>query len=64
MLGIAELPLEVVRAKLRVSNPSELQVADWIEPLLATRHVWTDGSVQLSHHPWLTIAFAVAPLQL
>ena len=60
MLKIAELPLDVVRAKLRLSNPSELQVADWTDPLPATRHVWTDGSVQLSNHPWHTVAsFAV-----
>ena len=60
MLGIAELPLEALRAKLQVSNPCELQVATWTEPLPPTCHVWTDGSVQLSHHPWLTIAsFAV-----
>ena len=60
MLGIAELPVDVIRAKLRVSAPSELAVAAWDEPSTATCHVWTDGPVQLAHHPWLTwAAFAV-----
>lgn len=60
MLGIAELPFDVIGMKLKVSQPSDLQVIDWAEPLPHTRHVWSDGSVQLSHHPWLTLAsFAV-----
>lgn len=60
MLGVAEIPFDVVRAKLRASNTSDLSVVDSTSPLPATRHVWTDGSVQLSHHPWHTIAsFAV-----
>ena len=60
LLGITELPLDIIRNKLQVSRPCDLQVAEWIQPLSPTLHVWTDGSVQLSKHPWITMAsFAV-----
>ena len=59
-LGIIEIPFEDIRAKLQVSQPSELQVHAWGAQVPAVKHVWTDGSVQLSNHPWLTVAsFAV-----
>ena len=58
--GIVELPLDGVRNRLQVSNTSDLAVADWTSPIPAAQHVWTDGSVQLSSHPWHTMAsFAV-----
>ena len=56
MLGIAELPIQVVKDKLQVSMPSTLAVSPWSEGADGSRHVWTDGSVQLSHHPWLSLA--------
>ena len=55
-LGIAEIPFDAIREKLRVSQPAELQVHAWSGTLPALRHVWTDGSVQLANHPWLTVA--------
>ena len=58
-LGIVETPVED-RAKLRVSQPSDLAVYAWGAPVPNVQHVWTDGSVQLASHPWLTLAsFAV-----
>lgn len=60
MLGIAEIPLTVIKAKLQVSNTSDLQVYEWSSPLASCQHVWTDGSVQLAQYPWLTMAsFAI-----
>ena len=56
MLGIVELPVDVVKAKLRVSMPSTLAVAPWPDEVDEPRHVWTDGSVQPTHHPWLSLA--------
>ena len=55
-LGIAESSLDLIRTKLRVSSTAELQVQEWGRPLLAYRHVWSDGSVQLASYPWLTMA--------
>ena len=56
ILGIAEVPLENIRSKLKVSKTSDIQVTPWQEPLAGVTHVWTDGSVQLNHYPWLTLA--------
>ena len=56
MLGIAEIPLTTIKAKLQVSNTSELHVHDWDSLITGCQHVWTDGSVQLGHYPWLTMA--------
>ena len=56
ILGIAELPMDVIREKLVTSKTSALQVAQWVQPIGQVEHVWTDGSVQLSHHPWLALA--------
>ena len=60
MLGVAEIPLEIIREKMKVSTPSDLQVHEWQPPLVTCQHLWTDGSVQLAQYPWLTMAsFAV-----
>ena len=56
ILGIAEVPLENIRRKLTVSKTSDIHVMAWQEPLAGIKHVWTDGSVQLNHYPWLTLA--------
>lgn len=56
MLGIAETPLDDIRAKLKVSSTSDLQVRDWHDQPAGCQHVWTDGSVQLAQYPWLTMA--------
>ena len=56
LLGVAESPMDVIRAKLQVSNTAELQVQEWERPTDVYRHVWTDGSVQLASYPWLTMA--------
>ena len=56
MLGIVELPIDVVKDKLQVSMPSTLAVVPWADGVDEIRHVCTDGSVQLTHHPWLSLA--------
>ena len=55
-LGVAETPLEQIRAKLHVSNVSDLQVHEWSAMDAEPCHVWTDGSLQLAQYPWLTLA--------
>ena len=55
-LGIAETPFDTIHEKLQVSQPADLQVHAWCIPGPAVQHLWTDGSVQLSNHPWLTVA--------
>lgn len=56
MLGVAEIPLDAVRAKLTVSSTAELRVCPWTSPLEPVMHLWTDGSVQLTQYPWLALA--------
>ena len=56
ILGVAEISLDLIRAKLRVSSTAELQVQEWGRPFQAYQHVWSDGSVQLASYPWLTMA--------
>lgn len=58
VLGI-ELPLKVIKNKLRVQTHPNC-VHDWYSDCHDMDHVWTNGSVQLNTHAWLTIAsFAV-----
>ena len=56
MLGIVEIPFATIREKLVCSNTSHIQVYQWTEPPSTAAHVWTDGSVQLTTHPWLAVA--------
>ena len=59
-LGIAELPLDIIRDKLQVSSISDVPLCQWSAVQNQVQHVWTDGSVQLTAYPWLAIAsFAV-----
>lgn len=59
-LGVVEMSIDSIRDRLQVSATTELRVSSWELPLWPLQHVWTDGSVQLSHYPWLTVAsFAV-----
>ena len=55
-LGVVEMSHDSIKDRLQVSNTAELPVSPWVLPLQPTQHVWTDGSVQLSHYPWLTVA--------
>lgn len=56
MLGLVETPLNNTKRKLKVSKASELHVAEWSPSPAQAEHVWTDGPVQLTTHPWLTLA--------
>lgn len=56
MLGLVETPLADIKAKLQVSSTADIHVQPWAAPLRPVVHLWTDGSVHLTTHPWLTLA--------
>lgn len=52
LLGIAEIPLILVRDRLKCSNTSTIPVTEWQNPLPEITRVWTDGSCYNPHLFW------------